>query len=44
MKPNIFFLNLDSIRSDKFTGKTKTAITPNLDKLIKNGMLKGPIM
>ncbi len=37
MKPNIFFLNLDSIRSDKFTGKTKTAVTPNLDKLIKNG-------
>ena len=37
MKPNIFFLNLDSIRSDKFIGKTKTAITPNLDKLIKNG-------
>ena len=37
MKPNIFFLNLDSIRSDKFTGKTKTSITPNLDKLIKNG-------
>ena len=37
MKPNIFFLNLDSIRSDKFTGKTKTAITPNIDKLIKNG-------
>ena len=37
MKQNIFFLNLDSIRSDKFTGKTKTAITPNLDKLLKNG-------
>jgi len=37
MKPNIFFLNLDSIRSDKFTGETKTAITPNLDKLLKKG-------
>ena len=37
MKPNIFFLNLDSMRSDKFTGETKTAITPNLDKLLKNG-------
>jgi len=37
MKPNIFFLNLDSMRSDKFTGETKTAITPNLDKLLKKG-------
>ena len=37
MKPNIFYFNLDSIRSDKFIGKTKTSITPNLDKLIKNG-------
>ena len=37
MKQNILFLTLDGLRADKFTGKTKTAITPNLDKLIKNG-------
>ena len=37
MKQNILFLTLDGLRADKFTGKTKTSITPNLDKLIKNG-------
>ena len=36
MKQNILFLTLDGLRADKFTGKTKTSITPNLDKLIKN--------
>ena len=37
MKPNIIFLIIDSFRSDKFYEKNKTSITPNLDKLIKNG-------
>ena len=36
MKQNILFLTLDGLRADKFTGETKTAITPNLDKLLKN--------
>jgi predicted AlkP superfamily pyrophosphatase or phosphodiesterase len=34
-KPNIFFLLIDSFRVDKFYGKNKTSITPNLDSLIK---------
>jgi arylsulfatase A-like enzyme len=37
-KPNIFFLLIDSFRSDKFYGKNKTSITPNLDSLIKKGV------
>ena len=37
MKQNILFLTLDGLRADKFTGETKTAITPNLDKLLKKG-------
>ena len=37
MKPNIVFLTLDGLRADKFTGETKTAVTPNLDKLLKEG-------
>ena len=37
MKQNILFLTLDGLRADKFTGKTKTAITPNLDSLLKKG-------
>ena len=36
MKPNIFFLLIDSFRADKCFGKTKTSITPNLDFLIQN--------
>ena len=39
MKPNIFFLLIDSLRQDKCYGKTKTAKTPNLDELIKNGTI-----
>jgi arylsulfatase A-like enzyme len=38
MKQNIFFLTLDSCRSDKFYEKNKTSITPNIDKLIKKGV------
>ena len=36
MKPNIVFLLLDSFRSDKCYGESKTSKTPNLDMLIKN--------
>jgi len=39
MKPNILFLVVDSLRSDRFYGKSKTSVTPNLDKLIRNGGL-----
>lgn len=37
-KPNIFFLLIDSFRADKFYGKEKTSVTPNLDSLIQNGV------
>ena len=37
MKSNIFFLVIDSLRQDKCLGKSKTSVTPNLDKLIQNG-------
>jgi arylsulfatase A-like enzyme len=37
-KPNVFFLLIDSFRADKFYGKNKTSITPNLDSLIKQGI------
>ncbi len=38
MKPNILFLVLDGFRSDLCQGEKKTSITPNIDKLIKNGI------
>ena len=38
MKPNIFFITIDSIRADKFFGKKKSAHTPNIDKLIQHGV------
>lgn len=38
MKPNILLLVIDSFRADKCFGKTKTSQTPNLEKLIKNGV------
>jgi len=37
-KPNILFIGIDSFRSDKCFGKTKTSKTPNIDKLIENGV------
>lgn len=37
-KPNILFLVLDSFRADKCVGENKTAITQNIDSLIKNGI------
>lgn len=38
MKPNILFLVLDGFRSDLCRGGKKTSVTPNIDKLIKNGI------
>jgi arylsulfatase A-like enzyme len=37
-KPNILFIGIDSFRSDKCFGKTKTSKTPNIDRLIENGV------
>jgi len=37
MKQNVLIIVIDSLRADKFQGEKKTAITPNIDKLIKNG-------
>ncbi len=38
MKPNILFLVIDSLRSDKCHSSTKTSITPNIDSLINKGI------
>jgi len=38
MNPNILILVIDSFRSDKFYGPEKTSFTPNIDKLLKNGV------
>jgi arylsulfatase A-like enzyme len=38
MKPNIFLIVIDSLRSDKCHGSNKTSLTPNIDGLIKNGV------
>ena len=38
MKPNIFLLTIDSIRADRFYGRKKTAVTPNFDFIIQNGL------
>ena len=35
-KSNILFIIIDSLREDKFSGRG-TAITPNINSLIKNG-------
>jgi len=37
-KPNILLLVVDGFRADRCFGEKKTSITPNLDKLIKNGI------
>ena len=37
-KPNILFILIDALRADKFFGQKKTSSTPNLDKLIKDGV------
>ena len=38
MKPNILFILIDGLRSDRCYGKHKTSITPNIDSLITNGV------
>ena len=38
VKPNILFLVIDSFRTDKFLGKNKSSLTPNLDHLISKGV------
>ena len=38
LKSNIFFLVIDSLRQDKCLGKSKTSVTPTLDKLNRNGI------
>jgi len=39
MKPNILILSIDSLRFDKIFGKNKSALTPNIDKIIKSGVI-----
>jgi len=39
MKPNILILSIDSLRFDKIFGKNKSASTPNIDKIIKSGVI-----
>jgi arylsulfatase A-like enzyme len=39
MKPNILILSIDSLRFDKIFGKNKSALTPNIDKIIKSGVV-----
>jgi len=38
LKPNILFILIDGFRSDKFYGKNKTSLSPNIDSLISNGV------
>ena len=38
MKSNILFIGIDSFRSDKCYGKNKSSKTPNIDRLIENGV------
>jgi arylsulfatase A-like enzyme len=38
LKPNILFILIDGLRSDKFYGKNKTSLSPNIDSLISNGV------
>tara|TARA_B100000029_G_scaffold463479_1_gene496804 strand:+ start:1347 stop:2777 length:1431 start_codon:yes stop_codon:yes gene_type:complete len=38
VKPNILFILIDGLRSDRCYGKHKTSITPNIDSLISNGV------
>ncbi len=39
MKPNVLILSIDSLRFDRIFGNNKSAITPNIDKIIKNGVV-----
>jgi arylsulfatase A-like enzyme len=37
-KPNILFIGIDSFRSDKCFGDSKSSKTPNIDRLIEHGV------
>ena len=37
IKPNVFFLTIDSLRSDHCSGNERTVKTLNIDSLVKNG-------
>lgn len=37
MSPNVLFIVIDSLRSDKCFSENKTSVTPYIDSLIKNG-------
>lgn len=39
MKPNILLLSIDSLRFDKIFGNNKSALTPNIDRILKNGII-----
>jgi arylsulfatase A-like enzyme len=38
LKPNILFLLIDGLRSDRCYGNKKTSVTPHIDSLIQNGL------
>jgi arylsulfatase A-like enzyme len=38
LRPKILFILIDGLRSDKFYGKNKTSLSPNIDSLISNGV------
>ena len=38
MKPNVLFIVIDSLRSDRFFGKNRSCKTPNIDSLVNKGV------
>jgi len=38
MKPNVLFITIDSLRADRIFDEKKSSVTPNLDKLMNNGV------
>ena len=38
MNPNVLLLSIDSLRHDRIFGDKKSAITPNIDKIIDNAL------
>ena len=39
LKPNILIISIDSLSYQRFSAQLKTAKTPNIDKLGKNGTI-----
>ena len=37
--PNVIFFTIDGLRADQIFGESKSALTPNIDLLIKKGTL-----